>query len=183
MEKLTTEENNQPFNLRKSKLRLPKMVESDFRGEQLLQLLTTQVRPLWKESELEVFVTTLSPELTAALRKAHSAGQVVRSLENAERVLDAEKRGIHLVDRRSDTPRGGRISRLLLLADDGSERFYRQVESLLRRHGNRVLAVRLEADADTLGESLYGPNHLVRLLMLVHKKAVCKALLSMVDAS
>jgi hypothetical protein len=64
MRKLTTEEDNQPFHLSKSELRLPRMVESDLRGEQLLHLLTTQTRPLWKGSELEVFVTTLSPELT-----------------------------------------------------------------------------------------------------------------------
>ena len=158
------------------------MVESDLRGEQLLHLLTTQTRPLWKGSELEVFVATFSPELTAALRNALRVGQVVRSLENAERTLDAEKHGLNLVDRRSDVPRGVRISRLLLLANDGAERFYRQVERLLRRHGHRVLAVRLEVDADTLGESLFGPNHLVRLLMLDHKKAVCEALLSMADS-
>ena len=126
-------------------------------------------------------MATLSPELAAALRNALSAGQTVRSLENAEHTLDAEERGLRLADRRSDMPRGVRISRLLLLADDGAERFYRQVERLLRRHGHRVLAVRLEVDADTLGELLFGPKHIVRLLMLDHKKAVCEALLSMVD--
>jgi len=163
-------------------LRLPRLVESDPRGQQLLHILTTQTRPLWQGSELKVPVATLSPELAAALRNVLSAGQVVRSLEEAERTLDAEERGLHLVDRRSDIPRGVRISRLLLLADDGAERFYRQVERLLGRHGHRVLAVRLEVDADTLGESVFGPKHLVRLLMLDHKKAVCEALLSMIDA-
>jgi hypothetical protein len=163
-------------------LRLPRLVESDPRGQQLLHILTTQTRPLWQGSELKVPVATLSPELAAALRNVLSAGQVVRSLEEAERTLDAEERGLHLVDRRSDIPRGVRISRLLLLADDGAERFYRQVERLLCRHGHRVLAVRLEVDADTLGESIFGPKHLVRLLMLDHKKAVCEALLSMIDA-
>lgn len=182
MRKLTTEADNQQFHLSKPALRLPRMVESDLRGEQLLHLLTTQTRLLWKGSELEVFVAAFSPELTAALRNALRVGQVVRSLENAERTLDAEKKGLNLVDRRSDVPRGVRISRLLLLANDGAERFYRQVERLLRRHGHRVLAVRLEVDADTLGESLFGPNHLVRLLMLDHKKAVCEALLSMADS-
>ena len=182
MRKLTTEEDNKPFYWSKSALRMPRVVESDLRGERLLHLLTTQTRPLWKESELEVFVTTLSPELTAALHNALNAGQVVRSLENAERTLDAEKRGLSLVDQRSDIPQGVRISRLLLLSDDGAERFYRQVERLLRRHGHRVLAVRLEADANTLGETLFGPNHLVRLLMLNHKKAVSEALLSIADA-
>lgn len=77
-------------------------------------------------------------------------------------------------------PRGVRVSRLLVLADDGAERFYRHVETVLRRHGPRVLAVRVEVDAGALGELLFGPGHLVRLLMIEHKKAVCAVLLAMV---
>lgn len=182
MQKLTTGEDRQPLQLNPPAPRLPKMVESDPRGQQLLHVLTTQTRPLWQGSEIKVFGATLSPELAAVLRNALSAGQVVRSLENAEFTLDAEERGLRLVDRRSDMPRGVRISRLLLLADDGAERFYRKVERLLRRHGHRVLAVRLEVDADKLGDLVFGPNLPVRLLMLDHKKAVCEALLCIADA-
>jgi Ala-tRNA(Pro) deacylase len=162
-------------------LRLPRMVESDPRGRQLLHILTTQTRPLWQGSELKIFVTALNHKLTSVLLNAVSAGQVVRSLDNAERTLDDEDKGLRLVDRRSDMPRGMRISRLLLLADDGAERFYRQVERLLSRHGHRVLAVRLDVDAYKLGELLFGPDILVRLLMLDHKEAVCEALLSISD--
>jgi len=179
MRKSTTEGSNPPFHPTTPAPRLPRLVESDPRGKQLLNILTTQTRPLWQGSELEVFLYKLNPELAAVLRNALNAGQVVRSLENAERTLDAEERGLRMVDRRSDKPRGVRISRLLLLADNGAERFYRQVERLLRHHGHRVLAVRLEMDADTLGELLFGPGHLVKLLMLNHKKAVCEVLLAM----
>jgi len=70
---------------------------------------------------------------------------------------------------------------LLILANDGAERFYRQVERLLRRYGSRVLAVRLEADADALGELLFGTNGRARLLMLNHKDAVSAFLLAMTD--
>ena len=162
--------------------RLPKAVESDPRCKQLLHMLTTRTRPLWQGGELEAPVITLSPELAEALRTAINNGQAVRSLENAEHTLDAEEQGMRLVDQTTNIPRGERISRLLLLADDGSERFYRQVERILRRHGHRVMAVRLEISADRLGALLFGPNHLVKLLMLDHKKAVCAALLIMADA-
>ncbi len=175
-------ENNPPSKLSTLALKLPRLVEADPRGQYLLHSLTTQTRPLWQGSEFEVPVAKLSSELAAALRNALSAGQVVRSLENAEPKLDAEEKGLRMADRRSDVPRGMRISRLLLLADDGAERFYRQVERVLHRHGHRVLAVRLEVDADTLGEMIFGPKHFVRLLMLDHKKAVCEALLSMADS-
>jgi hypothetical protein len=43
------------------------------------------------------------------------------------------------------------------------------------------MAVRLDVDAYKLGELLFGPDILVRLLMLDHKDAVCEALLSISD--
>ena len=127
-------------------LRLPKSVESDPRGPQLLRNLTAHTRLLWQESEIGIPVAGMTSELAEALRSAYSAGQVVRSLENAERALAAEERGLQMADRQIGVPRGVRVSRLLLLANDGAERFYRQIEALLRRHGPRVLAVRLEID-------------------------------------
>jgi hypothetical protein len=121
----------------------------------------------------------MTPELTAALRNAHRDGRVVRSLENAEHALAAEERGMEMADRKSGVPRGIRVSRLLLLADDGAERFYRQVEALLKRHGRRVLAVLLDIDEDGLGKLLFGPGSVARLLMLEHKQAVAAVLLAL----
>ena len=160
-------------------LRLPKSVESDPRGTQLLHNLTTYTRPLRQGSEIGVPVAGMTPELAEALRSAYSAGQVVRSLESAERKLAAEERGLQMADRQVGAPRGMRVSRLLLLANDGADRFYRQIEALLRRHGPRVLAVRLEIDELGLGELLFGPGRVARLLMLEHKQAVGSVLLAM----
>ena len=159
--------------------RLPKSIESDPRGPQLLRDLTTHTRSLRLGSEIGISVAGMTRELAEALRSAYSAGQVVRSLENAERRLAAEERGLEMADRQTGVPRGARVSRLLLLADDGSERFYRQIEALLRRHGPRVLAVRLEIDEHGLGELLFGPGRVARLLMLEHKRAVGSVLLAM----
>ena len=160
-------------------LRLPKSVESDPRGPRLLCNLTTRTRLLWQGSEIGIPVARMTLELAEALRKAYSAGQVVRSLENAERALAAEERGLQMADRQSSVPRGARVSRLLLLANDGAERFYRHIEELLRRHGPRVLAVLLEIDENGLGELLFGPQSVARLLMLEHKQAVGSVLLAM----
>lgn len=84
-----------------------------------------------------------------------------------------------MADRQSGISRGMRVSRLLLLSDDGAVRFYRAVDSLLRTHGPRVLAMRLNADAATLGGLLFGPNRIARLLMIEHKDAVSEVLLSL----
>jgi hypothetical protein len=122
----------------------------------------------------------LTTELAAALRKVRGTGRVVRSLENAETVLAAEERGQRMADKESGVVRGVRISRLLLLADDGADRFYRNVETQLQRYGGRVLALRLAVDAVTLGELLFGPGQRARLVLVERKEAVAAVLLALV---
>jgi hypothetical protein len=160
-------------------LRLPKSVESDPRGPQLLRNLTAYTRLLWPGGKIAVPAAAMTQELAEALRNVYSAGRVVRSLEHAERALADEERGLKMADKQSGVPRGVRVSRVLLLANDGAERFYRHIEALLLRHGLRVLAVRLEIDEKGLGELLFGPGEVARLLMLEHKQAVSSVLLAM----
>ena len=160
-------------------LRLPRKVEAAPGAAQLVQQLAAHARPLWPGAELSVPHAELSAALEAALKSAFSAGRIVRGLESAERVLAGEDHGLKRVDRTTGVARGGRISRLLVLADDGSERFYREVESLLLRHAPRVLALRLPADERALGQLLFGPDQRARLLMVEHKDAVSAVLLAL----
>ena len=162
-------------------IRLPKSIETDPQAPHLLRHLTTHTQPLWRESTIRIPVAIMTPELAEALRRTYSTGQLVRSLENAERKLAAEERGLLMADRQTGEKRGVRVSRLLLLANDGTERFYRQVDGLLKRYGPRVLAVRIEVDEKGLGEMLFGPTNVARLVMLEHKQAVGSVLLAMVN--
>ena len=146
--------------------RLPKAIESDPQATLLLTTLATAPHRLWPESPVRIPEADLNAALLEALLAAHRAGRVVRSLEKAQIVLTAEAHGQRAADRRSGIMRGTRISRLLVLTNDGSERFYRQVASLLERHGPRVVAVRLPVDAETLGESLFGKGQAARLVMI-----------------
>jgi hypothetical protein len=181
-EKPKNGENKQIFHWDLRALQLPKLVEADPRGRELLRILTAHARPLWPEGKIQVPMVAFSPALAEALRTARRAGQLVRSLEGAERRLVAEDRGLDLVDQRSGVLRGARVSRLLVLADDGTERFYRQVEKLLRQQGRRVLALRLDVKAETLGQMLFGPGRRAVLLLLDHKEAVSAMLLALVES-
>jgi hypothetical protein len=160
-------------------LRLPRKVEDDPAAAHLASELTARALPLWPRGELRVARADLSPALEAALTSAFSAGRIVRGLEDTTRALAAEARGLANVDQRTGAARGARVSRLLVLADDGSERFYRSVESLLRRHSPRVLALRLSADEEALGQLLFGPGRVARLLMVERKDAVSQVLLAL----
>lgn len=161
-------------------LRLPRAVEADPRAAEILRRLAAETLPLWREGGLRVPVVPLTSELAAALRKVRGTGRVVRSLENAETVLAAEDRGQRMADKESGVVRGVRVSRLLLLADDGADRFYRNVETQLQRYGGRVLALRLAADAVTLGELLFGSGQRARLVLVERKEAVAAVLLALV---
>jgi len=160
-------------------LRLPRLVEDAPGAAGLLRALMDDAEPLWVGGALRVPRVEITSALEAALKSAFAAGQVVRGLESAERALSAEALGLQHVDRTTGVARGGRVSRLIVLADDGAERFYRNVESLVRQHAPRVLALRLTADERALGEILFGPDHVARLLLIEHKTAVSSVLLAL----
>jgi len=159
--------------------RLPKQLETDPRGEEILKRLNARAQVLWSGGTLEVPSVELSQGLADVLQKACSAGQIIRGYEGTLKNLEKEQQGLVMADQKTGVQRGVRISRLIILSNDGSERFYRGVESLLRRHGPRVLAVRLETDSFRLGELLYGKGRMARLIMIDHKNHVAAVLLSL----
>ena len=159
-------------------LRLPRQVEDEPIAERLASQLAAHARPLWVGSKLRVAQAGVAP-LEGVLRNAFTAGYIVRGLEGAERALAAEERGLSRVDRKTGVERGRRVSRLIVLADDAAERFYRNVEALLHRHAPRVLALRLSADEHVLGQLLFGPDQVARLVLVEHKDAVSEVLLAL----
>jgi len=113
----------------------------------------------------------LTESLAKALRAALARGQLQRGLEAAVASLEAERRGLLAA--------GGRVSRLCLVANDGAERFYRQVERCLTAHAPRLLGGLLDVDGATLGNFLYGRDTAVKLVLVDHKDAVSTVLRSL----
>ena len=160
-------------------LRLPRKVEDEPGAAQLASELAARSQPVWAGGDVRVALAEITPGREVALKTAFSAGGNVRGLAGAQHALSVEQQGLEHVDRKTGVERGRRVSRLLILADDGSERFYRDVESLLRRHAPRVLALRLPVDECALGQLLFGRNQVARLLMVEHKDAVSAVLLAL----
>jgi len=166
---------------REEAVRLPKRVEADERSVAVEAALVARVQPLWSGGDLPTPVVDLSDPLARALKSARAAGRVIRGLERAEQKLVSESRGLDHVDRRVSAPRGQRVSRLVLVADDCAERMYRRVETLLRRNRGRVLVLQLQSGEREIGELLFGAGSAAKLLMLDHKDAVSDALLALAD--
>jgi hypothetical protein len=180
-QKSKIETGKQGFQWDLKALQLPKLVEADPKGKNLMSSLTAHARPLWPGGKIMAPAVSFKPALAEALRTANSSGRLVRSLEGAKSKLAAESRGLGLVDQKSGARRVERVSRLLVLANDGAERFYRQVEKLLRQNGPRLLALCLDVDAEMLGQTIFNPGDRVLLLMLDHKEAVSNMLLALAE--
>src|SRR5207244_6379690 len=123
-----------------------------------LACLRAPARLLGRGGQAMVPVSPLRPPLAAALVAAYGAGQLVLGFERVAKALAAETRGLALVARREGSTPRARISRLLLLSDDGAERLYRHAEGLTVAHAPRVLVAVLAAGAATLGRAPAAPE-------------------------
>jgi hypothetical protein len=151
-------------------------MENDANGAAVHAALRAHARKLWEGSRLVVPTAHWSPSLEKALEGAQRERRLVRGLEQIEKVLEREAHGQSLADARSATPRGSRVSRLMLVSNDGTERFYRQVERLVVTQSPRLLAILLDADSGQFASSVPEAGGVVRALMIEHKELVASVL-------
>jgi hypothetical protein len=158
-------------------LRLPKTLENVPGAPALHAALRESARKLWGGGVIQVPTAAWNPELAVVLEAAQREHHLVRGLELIEKTLEREARGLSLADARSATERGSRVSRLLLVSQDGTERFYRQAERLVCKQGPRLLAIRVEADSGQLGAVVpHQASGIVRALLVEHKDCVVRVL-------
>ena len=118
----------------------------------------------------------LSKALADGLFEARRARRLERGLEGAESLLAAEEAGLSQAAATRAGGAGRRISRLLIVSNDGSERFYRDVARVHTRFADRLEVLLLEADENELGAAAFGPGRHARALLLQHKEAVVRFL-------
>lgn len=121
----------------------------------------------------------LTTELASVLFEARRARRLVRGLEAAEGALEAQRRGVRSArsaagEAAATTPQ--RISRLLLVSEDGATRFYRNIESLVRKYGAMLEVLVIACDEDALGSAAFGRGQRARALLVEHKEAVIRVL-------
>jgi len=155
---------------------LPREIEADPSHGAIRAQLAAVCRPLWRGGHASVPVVPLRPPFATALQAAHRDGHLVLGLERAEEALAAEARGLDL----AAATAGARVSRLLLLSEDGAERLYRHVERLALTHAPRVLVLLLSADAATLGGATTGRDAAVKVVLVQRKGAVAALLRALV---
>jgi hypothetical protein len=163
--------------------RLPREIEADPCHDAVQAALAARTRRLWLGGTLVTSVVPLSDALRRVLADPDVTRLLRRGLEAAESALAAERRGLSALPPAEARRHGARVSRLLLLANDGAERFYRQVERLVAAHAPRVLACVVDCDSATLGALLYDRDAIAKLVLAEHKSAVAAILRALAGGS
>lgn len=161
--------------------KLPRKVEADPRHEALEKLLTQNLKPLWEKSPVQVPTLPFHSTLEDSLLKVLGYHQLERGLENIEQILNNEENGLAAIRKKAGTAVANRVSRLVIIANDGTERFYRSCESILLRHSTRVLCLRVDVPCARLAQNLFGPEKVVKALLVSEKEAVSNVLFSLIQ--
>jgi hypothetical protein len=166
-----------------SDIRFPRLLEDDDTAEAIRQALMAHTGKIWPGGDLEVPSIAMSNPLKDVLQKAVLKGQIRCGLEAVTDKLGNERKGIANVRERQGTPYGDRVSRLLLMSNDGAERFYRHVEDLLLTHTPRLIGCLLNIDSSALGHIITGKERQIKLVMAEHKEVVSAILRAMIGRS
>ena len=117
----------------------------------------------------------LSPALASVLSEIRRGRRLVRGLEAAEESLTVQAQGVRLAVS-PDQPSARRVSRLLIVSADGSTRFYRNIERLVRQSGETLEVLVIPCDELALGTAAFGAENRARALLVDHKDAVVRVL-------
>jgi hypothetical protein len=147
-------------------LKLPKGILTHPNASQIEEAFRINLRLLFAKGRLEVPLWPFHEAMRAALVKAYSSKHLIQGLQS-----------------QPGQDQKQRLSRLLLLSNDGSERFYHSAESILLRHGDRTLGCVIDATADQLGQGVTKKSNPAKALLIDERKALEVFLLEMNRAS
>jgi len=164
--------------LKIDKIRLPKLVEED-PGFPAVQKALSHQKKIWSGGRLTVSALPFNLNFVRSLQLEHRRGRLVRGYDLIERNLQNQARGMQQVDEKSGQVRGQRISRLVIISNDGADRYLRKVESLLEEHRDRTLGIMIDIDSEKLGQLFFGEGKSVKILMVEHKESVSAVLLTL----
>lgn len=153
-------------------LRLPKDLDNHPHLRRLEAYLAQSLKPLRAGGDLQILHLTWTPAMGGSVRTLASKGHLEQGLEHIAKVLDREKHGLLALHAKAGGELPRRLSRLLLLACDGSERFYHNAESLLRRHDDRLHGIVLDIDAEALGREVSPKGRPLKALLIKERQAV-----------
>ncbi len=155
-------------------MKLPKQLGKENLEEGVQAALENESIELCSDSNIYIPVLKLNPELRKQIFYAKFQDELIVGSRDIEKYLKNELHGLKKVNNLSD-----RVSRLLIVTNDGSPRFYRQLEFLHKEQGGRVLICRLDVDSVLMGNILELKEKQVKAVLLNRKESVVNVLKSL----
>jgi hypothetical protein len=155
-------------------MKLPKQLDKEQVESDVRAVLEKESIELCSDSNIYIPLLKLNPELRKQISYAKFLDELVIGYRDVEKALENEMHGLQNVNNKSD-----RVSRLLIVTNDGSPRFYRQLEFLRKKQGGRVLICRLDVDSLLMGNILELKDKLVKAVLLNRKESVVNVLKSL----
>ena len=155
-------------------MELPKQLAMEHVESDVRAALERESIELCAGSEMSIPVLEVTPELRQQIFYAKALGEVTIGYEAIEKHLLNERRGLQKVNNQ-----GERVSRLLIVTNDGSPRFYRELEFLRKKQGGRVMICRLDTGSVFMGDILGLKETPVKAVLLNRKTSVVNVLRSL----
>jgi len=152
--------------------KLPKGLKDHPLEAKIEDWFRTSQRPLRTGSFATAAVLPWTPSVEAATFAAQSAGHLLQGLELIKRVMDKESEGLLKAARKSGEAAPERLSRLMILACDGSDRFYRGADSVLRANQGRLAGCLVDVDSARLGDLFSKKKQPLKALLISDRKAL-----------
>ena len=156
-------------------MKLPKQLEKDNVELEVRRVLEKESIKICTDSTINIPVLKFNPALRKHIFTAKSLGELIIGYRAVEKVLEGEMHGLQKVNNQSE-----RVSRLLIVTNDGTPRFYRQLEFLHKKHGGRVMICRLDVDSFLMGNILGLQDRQVKAVLLNRKQSVINVLKSLI---
>jgi len=152
-------------------MKLPKQLDKDGVEVDVRAALEKDQFEICSDPHISISSFELNPELRKNIFYAKALGELVIGYETIEKSLASEKKGLLNVDNQSE-----RVSRMLIVTNDGSERFYRELKYLQHKQGGRVLICRLNVDSILMGGILGLKERLIKAVLINRKTSVVNVL-------
>lgn len=163
-----------------NEIRFPKAVEKSDKFEKIKCYVQENRKKLWQEARTKAVFVPAEEKLIKLFQLEHKRGRMIRGFEMVERNLFAQLEGTKSVDAKTGVKRGKRLSRLIVVSNDGSERYYRKVDKMAQQFESIVLVMRINLDSTSLGEMFFGSGKIVKLFMFDQKESMTNALEALV---
>ena len=162
-------------------LKLPKNIMTHPNVKIIETLFTSNLKLLYPEGRRKVPQWSFDDNVRRALKGVYDSKNLVQGLEAIGDHLDKELKGLKALTKQPGQTQNDRLSRLIILSNDGSERFYHNVDSILNRHLGRAMACIVDATAEQLGDAFTKKANPAKALLIDERKALESFLATIVE--